>query len=293
MEPVNQTPETLKTTRTDLMQVDPRNLVIEEGFNVRKEYGDIRSLALSIVSLGVQEPLIGYKKRGEDKFVVTDGHRRQRAIAYALERNAAGDAHFADLSKIQYIPVRTSSSDPLERLYIMAVTGEKKKSLTDLERADMYSRLIEMLVSTKGMKRGEAVKEIMENVGVSQATMYNILKLNELPEAIKESIAKGEISGSTVVTIVREIKDEKEQVEAVQAAIAHAKEAAEKDGGKTKATARNVKGLTAKTPMARLKEVREKLVENGVNNSRVELLVELMDALEQKKSVNKLLDLFI
>jgi ParB family chromosome partitioning protein len=281
--------ETTATKRTDLMLVDPRNLEVEAGFNVRKDYGDIRGLALSIVALGVQEPLIGFKVRGEDKFVVTDGHRREKAIKFALEAHAKGDVHFADISKIANVPVRLASSDPIERLFTMAVTGEKKKNLTDLERADMYSRLIDSIMETKQVKRGDAIDEVIVKVGISKPTLYNIISLNKLPEEIKEAIAKNEISGSTVVTIVREVKDEDEQKRLVFEAIASAKAT----GSKKKATAAHVKGLASKSPMQRLKEVVERLKEKEATNVRATALIELVAMLEDKKSINKMLDLFL
>ena len=284
--------ETLNTKRTDLMLVDPRNLTVEAGFNVRKDMGDIKGLAKSIVELGVVEPVIGYKVRNEDAYVMTDGHRRLAAVLLALQLHAQGAAGFEDISKIERIPMRSASADPKERLYIMAVTGEKKKALTELEKAEMYARLIEY-GKAEGKKRGEVIDDIKQRLGVSQATVYNILKLNALPEEIKDAISRNEISGSTVVTIVREIKDETEQIKAVSEAIVHAKALAEKEGGKTKATASNVKGLKAKTAMQKLKEVAEKLDNKEVSNSRTKLLGELVDALENKRSVNKILDLFI
>lgn len=284
--------ETLNTKRTDLMLVDPRNLQVEEGFNVRKDMGDIKGLAKSVVELGVVEPVIGFKVRNEDSYVMTDGHRRLTAVLLAFQLHAQGAAGFEDISKIERIPMRSASADPKERLYIMAVTGEKKKSLTDLEKAEMYARLIEY-GKAEGKSRGETIADIKQRLGVSQATVYNILKLNELPEEIKDAIANNEISGSTVVTIVREIKDEAEQIKAVNDAIVHAKAQAEKEGGKTKATASNVKGLKAKSAIQKLKEVAEKLENKEVSNSRTKLLNELLVALEDKRSVNKILDLFI
>lgn len=281
--------ETTATKRTDLMLVDPRNLEVEAGFNVRKDYGDIRGLALSIISLGVQEPLIGFKVRGEDKFVVTDGHRRNAAIKFALEKHAAGDVHFADISKIANVPVRLASSDPIERLFTMAVTGEKKKNLTELERADMYSRLIESIMESTGAKRGDAIDEVIVKVGISKPTLYNILSLNKLPEEIKDAIANNEISGSTVVTIVREVKDVEEQKRLVKEAISSAKAT----GSKKKATASNVKGLASKSPMQRLKEVAAKLQEKEITNVRATALIELVGMLEDKKSTNKILELFL
>ena len=75
----------LQTQRTDLMLVDPANIIVEEGFNHRSEnnYGNIEELALNIVANGVLDPPIGFKVRGEDKYIMTEGHRRLRAIKLA------------------------------------------------------------------------------------------------------------------------------------------------------------------------------------------------------------------
>lgn len=280
------------TKRDDIKKVDPRNIEVETGFNKRKDYGDVLAMAHSVVEMGVIEPVIGYKKRGEDKYVLTDGHRRMAGVHLALELHKEGKPGFEDISKIEFIRLIPSSDDLKERLYIMAITGEGKKPLTDMEKAEMYAALIEV-AKGEGKKRADAVKEIVTKLGVSPATVYNTLKLNSLPEEIKEAIVNEEISGSTVVTIIREIKDEAEQIKAVEEAIADAKEIAATQGKKSKATAANVKGLTAKSPMSRLKELRERLEKKEVRNSRVKLLVELLDGLEEKRSTNKLLELFL
>ncbi|MCC7514222.1 MAG: ParB N-terminal domain-containing protein [Bacteroidia bacterium] len=282
---------TLKTTRTDIPSVDPRNIVIEEGFNVRKDMGDIEGLARSVVEMGVIVPIEGFKVRGEDKYVLTDGHRRFAAVTLALKHHAEGKAGFEDISKIQMLEVHPGSSNMKERLYTMAITGEKKKDLTELERADMYSRLLEYAVG-EGKKKGEAVKEICKRVGISQATFYNIVKLNELPEVVKASIERGEITGSTFVSIVRDVKDEQTQIKMVNEAIEDAKSVAVTEGkGVKKATAKNVKGGKAKTPMQKLKAVQEKMVHDGLINSRTKFLNFLIEALENGDSTNDIYEL--
>lgn len=290
---MSKTATALDTKRTDLMLVDPKNIVIEKGFNFRGEnnFGDILGLALNIVANGVLEAFIGFKVRNEDKYVTTEGHRRMRAIELAKELHAAGKPGFEDISKIERIPFRTASSDLKERLVIMATTGFGKVPLTELENAALYSKLISLEVED-GAKRGDAIKAICQRLGKSQATIYNVLKLNELPVTIKESIEKREISGSTVVTIVREVKDEAEQIRLVNEAIASTKATAG-EGKASKATAKDVKGLKAKTSLQRLKEVSEKLEAKGVSNSRTKLLDQLVAALEEKQSVKEITELFL
>jgi len=280
------------TKRTDIMLVDPRNVIVEPEFNVRKDMGDIEGLAHSVMTDGVIVPIEGYKVRGEDKYILTDGHRRMLAVNLAIKNNAEGKAGFEDISKIQAIRLLPSSPHIEDRLYIMAITGEKKKDLTDLEKAVMYARLLELGIA-KGKKKGEAIKEICTRLAISQATFYNIHKLNELPEEIKVSIAGGYISGSTVVTIVRDEKDPEVQKKMVAEAIADSKAITEKSGKTKKATAKNVKGLTAKSPIQKLKLVAEKLETERVGTTRAKAFIEAMKAVAEGKSVNKILELFV
>lgn len=281
-----------ETKRDDIKKVDPRNIEIEEGFNKRTDYGNILAMAHSVVEMGVIEPVIGYKKRGEDKYVLTDGHRRMAGVHLAIKLHNEGKAGFEDISKIEFIRLIPTSSDLKDRLYIMAITGEGKKPLTDMEKANMYQSLI-AIAKTEGKKRGEAIKEIVAKLGVSQATVYNILQLNDLDPDIKAFVESGQISGSTVVTLVREVKDVVKQRELVLEAIYNAEDKAKATGKKTKATIANVSGLKAKSPMQRLKEVVERLKEKEVTNVRATALIELVDLLENKKSTNKILELFL
>lgn len=284
--------ETLKTTRTDVAQVDPRNLTIEEGFNKRLDYGDIQALALSLVTFGMIESIKAHKVRGQEQYIVTDGHRRHAALMLALESHAKGVKGFEDVSKIDRVQVIPSSTNLKERLYIMAITGETKKVLTDLEKVEMYEALLEMGKS-EGKKRSEVIAEIMSALGVSKAAVYNTLQISELPQVIKDRIAEGMITSGTVLAITRELKDEEEQIKAVDRAIDNATKSSETTGKKVKATVKDVKGLKAKSPLARIQEVVAKLEDNNVSNSRANALKALMKALENKTSLSKLYELFV
>lgn len=286
--------EVINTKKDDLKKVDPRNIEIEEGFNERIDYGDIDALARSVVELGVLEPVKAYKKKGEDKYVLTDGHRRMKAVNLAIKYHNANKEGFEDISKIQLIKLLAGPSTRKERLLEMAVTGEGKKPLTDLEKASLYQKLIDISMA-EGKKRGEAITELRAKLGVSQATVYNILQLNALPEEIKTAIEKKEISGSTVTTIIREAKSPEEQVRMVNEAIEDAKQTAQASGKATvkKATAKNVKGIKPKTPIQKIKAVAEKLENAGVKNTRANALITMMSMLEEGASINKIYELFV
>jgi Xaa-Pro aminopeptidase len=223
--------EFLKTTKTDVMNVDYRLIKVEEGFNQREEsnFGDIEGLALNITQNGIIEALIGHKRGGE--FVVIEGHRRLRAVEFAHQSHAAGKAGFEDISKIRQVPFRSSSYTKLERLMIMGITGQGKQPLTDLEKAGLYERVITELELGQSLKRADAIKQLQKSFGIkSIAGVYNTLSLNKLPEEIKTLINANEISANAVLAITREIKTPEEQIAAVEEAVFEAQLQAEKTG---------------------------------------------------------------
>lgn len=286
--------EVLSSQRTDLMKVDFRSIIIENEFNHRGEnnFGDIEALALNIVANGVLDPLLGHKVRGEDRFVLTEGNRRLRAVKMAFKNNADGKIGFEDLSKIKLIPMRMVSSGRKDRLLIQASTGFGKVPLTDLEKSGLYKELIELSIS-EGKKRGEAIKELVVRLGISQASVYNTLKLNELDEDIKGFIASGEISGSTINQIIREEKDMGKVKDLILSAVYDAENKTTATGSKKKATAANVKGLKQQSPLQRLQELATELEVQKVNNERSRVLFELIEELGKKSSLKRLIEIFV
>jgi ParB family chromosome partitioning protein len=265
--------EVAKTKRTDIMLVDPRNIVVKDGFNVRQDMGDIEALAKSIVETGLQVPLKAVKVRGEDKFELVDGHRRLKAILHAIENG---------LADIKYVEVSPFKGNAEDRVLSMVITGTGQKPLNEIEQAEAIKRLTNF---------GYVAEEIATKIGKSVPQVYNLLTLSGVAKKIKDKIHKGLISGGTVVQIVREVKDEDEQLKVVEEAIEDAEKQSEKTGKKKKATAKNVKSLTKKSPVQKLKETLSALEDEGVENDKVSLLKTLNEKLKTA-SVEELVELF-
>lgn len=77
------------TKRTDLFLIDPRNIVVMEGFNVRRDF-DLEELKEQIKANGVLNPVtvIPYKEDGVEKYKLVDGERRYRATMLAISEGA-------------------------------------------------------------------------------------------------------------------------------------------------------------------------------------------------------------
>ena len=256
--------ENTATKRTDLMLVSPSNIVIEADFNVRKDYGDLQGLMQSIIENGQIEPISGTKVRGEDKYILTDGHRRMKAIQMAIEKGY----------EIPFVKLVTSTSNMEDRLIAMVVTGIGKKALNVLEEGEAYKRLVAY---------GFTPKELSKKVGKSNAHVYNLLTLSNAPKVVKNAIEREDISSTMVIQLIREIKNADELIGVIETAIGEAKK-----GGETKRV--SVKNITKlKSPIQKLREASE-IVGEDKKEFVASLLVELTRKDSTPQSIAKLFE---
>jgi ParB family transcriptional regulator, chromosome partitioning protein len=243
--------EILKTKKTDILSIDPRNIYVQDGFNVRVDLGDLDSLSESIASIGQQIPLKVVKDRGFERYRVIDGHRRYSAILMAIDKGAA----------IPFIKCELFSGNAEDEIFTMIVTGTGQKQLNEVEQAEGLKRLIGF---------GYKPEELGKKIGKSIPYIYNLLTISNFPKRVKDYIVDGSISGSTVLNIVKVVDDEAELLKHVKRAIDKAT-----DGGsvKKKATAKHVDTTAKKlTDKQKLLEVYNQLVEAGDNDLTVDLL---------------------
>jgi ParB family transcriptional regulator, chromosome partitioning protein len=259
--------EVKETKRTDILLVDPRNIIVVDGFNVRTDMGDIEALAGSILELGLQVPLMGKKVKGEDKFELVDGHRRFKAVQYLL----------ANGHDVPYVKLTPFTGNEEDRVLAMVTTGTGQKPLTEIEQAEAIKRLVAFHYKPE---------EIAKKIGKSVPHIYNMLTLANASRKVKELVINGDISGTTIVHIVRQTTDEREQYRMVEEAIENAKKE-----GKKKATAKNVTKLVQKNPIQKLKELVAILDANGIKNDKTEFVAELVASLKDS-SVEDLVKMF-
>ena len=124
--------ETNATKRTDLFWIDPRNIDIQDGFNVRREF-DLDELKEQIKAQGVLNPItvIPYKVDGKERYKLVDGERRYRATMLAIHEGA----------DIPYIKALKAPKDAKpEDLYIEQMMRNEGKKFTEYECAIMFQR---------------------------------------------------------------------------------------------------------------------------------------------------------
>lgn len=235
--------EVKKAKRTDLFRVDPRSIQVQEGFNVRKDMGDLDELMNSIVEIGLQQPLIVKKERGSETYLLIDGERRYRAIRRAIENG----------HDIPYVNVTLFTGNEEDMVFTMITTGIGQKQFTNLEQAEAFKRLV---------KFGYDAKEIAKKVGKSLPHIYNLLRVADAPKVIKNHIQDGTISTGAYVQIAREVKDSAEQIKMVETAIKDAAKSTETEVGeipeapkKVKVKGENLKKLKHKSFAQKLREL--------------------------------------
>ena len=197
------------TKRTDIYSIDPRNVVVIDNFNVRRDFA-LDELKEQIKAQGVLNPItvVPFKdESGNEKYRLVDGERRLRATLAAISEGA-------DIKRIKaiFLPRNTKEED----LLIEQMMRNEGKNFTEYEQAIMFQRFRD--------KFGYTQSEIAAKFCKSSTFIGRCLALLELAPEIQDKLEKGEISTSAVRQIVGLNKeDESAQIAAVKDAVADAK----------------------------------------------------------------------
>lgn len=203
------TQEINATKRTDIYQIDPRNVDVVAGFNVRREFA-IDELKEQIKLNGVLNPITVIPTKaadGTERYRLVDGERRLRATLAAIEEGA-------DIRRIKaiFLPRNTSEEEQL----VQQMMRNEGKNFTEYECAIMFHRFKDAF--------GYSQTEIAAKFGKSPTFVSRCLSLMELAPEIQQKLESGEISTNAVREIVGQNKEnEAQQVEAVNAAVSQAK----------------------------------------------------------------------
>jgi ParB family chromosome partitioning protein len=264
--------ENQKTKKKDLLLVDPKNMVVSEGFNVRNDMGDLNALKESILDTGLQVPIKAKKISGEDKYQVIDGHRRLQAILLAIEEG----------NVIPYVEVINFTGTEEDQVISMLVTGTGQKPLTDVEQAEAIKRLTNF---------GFRVEDLAKKMGKSIPHAYYLLKISNLPQRVKNLIAEGYVSGLLAVQIFEDEEDEALAFAMLEMAIEEAQKSA-KEGKPKKATKKDLDATQSEKkmkPIEILGKVMEVISEDNIENEKTALLTEVWMRINEGESPDDIL----
>ena len=178
-------------TRTDLYGVLVSEVVIEEGFNVRYDMGDLQELCDSIVERGIMNPIHAYTKKGDiNRYTIVEGHRRIAAVNLAIEQGKLDGATFR-------IPmVKSKPMSDIDRT-LSLITFNSGKPLHMLEEATVYERAIAY---------GATEAEMAKRTGRSKTHVTNCLLLLTASKKTKKMIVDGSISSTQVINLLKKMQ---------------------------------------------------------------------------------------
>lgn len=172
--------ETNKTTKRDLFMIDPRNIVVVEGFNSRVDF-KLEDLIESIRNNGIKQPLsvIAFKdEEGKEKYRLVDGERRYRATMKLLEEGV-------EIARVPAIFLPKSLSQ--EELLLEQLVRNEGKAFTDYEYSIACKKFRDF-----GLTNKEIATRLSKNAG--QITYW--LSIQDMDPELKEYFKMGKISYS-------------------------------------------------------------------------------------------------
>lgn len=131
------------------------------------EYDKIKELADSISNNGLLQPIIVSPAR-EGRYKIVAGERRWRACKIA---------------KIHDIPIIIRDLDDREIIEIALIENIQRESLSVIEESEGFARLIKEF--------GYTQEQLAEKLSKSRSHIANLLRLNQLPNSIKDKINDG------------------------------------------------------------------------------------------------------
>lgn len=131
----------------------------------------LEELATSIHEHGILQPLIVTKQHDQEKYFLIAGERRWRA---------------AQLAGLTMVPVIVRSVTEQSQLELALIENLQRSDLSPLEMADAYHHLVEDFSLTH--------EQVAERVGKSRTSVTNTLRLLNLPEQVRKSLAENLIT---------------------------------------------------------------------------------------------------
>lgn len=189
-----------KTTKSDIYKIDPRNIVVQDGFNSRTDFGDIDELAEQIKAQGILNPITVVPftdENGEEKYKLVDGERRYRATMKLIESGT-------DIARIPAL--YASKSLTKEDLLAQQLIRNEGKPFSEYEYGIAFRKFVDF---------GYTSKEISEKLGIKRWKVDSFLAHLNRDERVQKLMREGRITGVDVRHIYQATKDEAKAVKQI------------------------------------------------------------------------------
>jgi ParB family transcriptional regulator, chromosome partitioning protein len=155
-------------------RVLPIEQIVPGKFQPRRRFDDepMQALAESVRENGVLQPILVRPRASTPiTYEIVAGERRWRA---------------AQQARLHEIPVIVRELTDREALELALVENLQRQDLTPLEEAEGYRRLLEEF--------GNSQDELARRVGKSRSQIANMLRLLDLPEAVRKLVEDGALT---------------------------------------------------------------------------------------------------
>jgi ParB family transcriptional regulator, chromosome partitioning protein len=157
--------------RNELVKIVDVSTLQPGEYQPRKRFESekIQELANSIINNGLLQPIIVTPHHKEiGKYKIVAGERRWQA---------------SKLAGLSEIPVMVRKLDDNDILKISLLENIQREELSVIEEAEGYTRLIKEFNYTQ--------EDLSHLLGKSRSHVANLLRLNQLPESIKDQVNEG------------------------------------------------------------------------------------------------------
>ena len=206
--------ETNKTKRTDIFSIDPRNIIVPQGFNSRVNFGNIEELAEQIKTAGMLNPITVQAVKMEDgteKYNLVDGERRYRAIMLLIDKGEKIKDKEIDYVSAIKVPATLSKTE----LYVQQAMRNEGKNFNEYEWAILASKLRDEC----GI---DNMSEIARMLGKNNGQVVYWFQILELPEKYQTLVRDGKLCGPDLRRVLqahgRDTDKAWEDIEKMQAA---------------------------------------------------------------------------
>lgn len=164
-------PSNTPTPTIELAELKPSQLVVHPK-NIRKDVGDVSTLADSLAAQGVQQPLKVAPNGKPDRYIVIAGHRRLAA---------------AKLARLKTLPcvIDHGLTDEADQIAAMLAENIEREDLTPVEEAAGVELLLDLKLNQK---------EIASRTGMSAARVRTRAKIAKLSDEVKAQLTEHEVT---------------------------------------------------------------------------------------------------
>ncbi len=184
----------------EVFMIEFEKIGIKPNFNERIDYGDIEELAQSIQENGVRIPLRGHYDKLEEKWLITSGHRRIKAIQLLHEREI-----------YILVPIISDARETDEQRVLGMITDNSGKKFNPVEEAAVIYRLANDHNFTE--------EQIRDKTGFTKVYICNLKLLHNAPKKLKDLIINNVVSATLAMKVLREEKDYERAQEIIEKTI--------------------------------------------------------------------------